>query len=153
LVIGFAVKAPFADAQLVQIDGFVPAIEAMNFVTDLVTAGLLFSIFPIMGLRASVRSAEVIGFVTQPNRTHGIFNPGKPDFFDSIDPKRLFGRDRHTLPPPHICDLPRDEHRRARTGIVTRSLQKEPMALNPKIRCGPRRDVGGQGPWATDTTG
>jgi hypothetical protein len=29
----------------------------MNFVTDLVTAGLLFSIFPIMGLRASVRSA------------------------------------------------------------------------------------------------
>ena len=52
LIIGFSVTAPFAPTQLTQINSFVPAVEAMNFVTDLVTAGLLFSIFPLMGARA-----------------------------------------------------------------------------------------------------
>jgi signal transduction histidine kinase len=49
---GFSVTAPFAATQLARIDSFVPAVEAINFVTDLVTAGLLFSMFPIMGIRA-----------------------------------------------------------------------------------------------------
>ena len=52
LIIGFSVTAPFAPTRLTQINSFVPAVEAMNFVTDLVTAGLLFSIFPLMGARA-----------------------------------------------------------------------------------------------------
>jgi len=52
LFIGFSVTAPFAATQLARIDSFVPAVEAINFVTDLVTAGLLFGKFPIIGLRA-----------------------------------------------------------------------------------------------------
>jgi signal transduction histidine kinase len=52
LFIVFAATAPFAATQLARIDGFVPAVEAINFVTDLVTAGLLFGKFPIIGLRA-----------------------------------------------------------------------------------------------------
>jgi hypothetical protein len=43
LFIVFAATAPFAATQLARIDSFVPAVEAINFVTDLVTAILLFS--------------------------------------------------------------------------------------------------------------
>src|SRR5215469_4697672 len=51
LSIGFAAIAPFAAKQLVRIDGFIPTVEAIIFVTSLTTAVLLFSQFSILGLR------------------------------------------------------------------------------------------------------
>ena len=60
LFIGFSVTAPFAATQLARIDSFVPAVEAINIVTDLVTAILLFSKFPLIGLESSVKNRYLI---------------------------------------------------------------------------------------------
>jgi signal transduction histidine kinase len=48
LVVAFGAAAPFATQQLAQIDGFIPTIEGIFFVTDLITAILLFSQFSIV---------------------------------------------------------------------------------------------------------
>jgi signal transduction histidine kinase len=76
LFIGFSVTAPFAATQLARIDSFVPAIEAINFFTDLVTAGLLFSIFPIMGLRAVLVLASGYLFSALTIVPHVLSYPG-----------------------------------------------------------------------------
>ena len=76
LIIGFSVTAPFAPTQLAQINSFVPALEAMNFVTDLVTAGLLFSIFPLMGARAVLVLASGYLFSSLTVVPHVLSYPG-----------------------------------------------------------------------------
>ena len=47
LFLGFAILAPFAARPLPRIDAFIPALEAMVVVTDLITAVLLFALFSI----------------------------------------------------------------------------------------------------------
>ncbi len=76
LFIGFSVTAPFAATQLARIDSFVPAVEAINFVTDLVTAGLLFSKFPIIGLRAVLVLASGYLFSALTIVPHVLSYPG-----------------------------------------------------------------------------
>jgi signal transduction histidine kinase len=44
--------APFATIQLLRLDSFVPAVEAIIFITDLATAVLLFNQFSLVGSRA-----------------------------------------------------------------------------------------------------
>ena len=76
LFIGFSVTAPFAATQLARIDSFVPAVEAINLVTDLVTAGLLFNKFPVIGLRALVVLASGYLFSALTIIPHVLSYPG-----------------------------------------------------------------------------
>ena len=52
LVLGLAVLAPFAAKPLPQINGFIPALDTAIFVTDLITATLLFAHFSVTRSRA-----------------------------------------------------------------------------------------------------
>jgi PAS domain S-box-containing protein len=52
LLLGSGVLAPFAGIQLPRVNGFIPALDATIFVTDLITAGLLFAHFSITRSRA-----------------------------------------------------------------------------------------------------
>lgn len=52
LLLGLAVLAPFAGKQLPQANGFVPALDAIIFVTDLITAILFFAHYSINRSRA-----------------------------------------------------------------------------------------------------
>ena len=47
LFLAFAISAPFANVQLPRYDGYIPAIESMVFVNDLITAILLFAHYSI----------------------------------------------------------------------------------------------------------
>jgi signal transduction histidine kinase len=76
LFIVFSVTAPFAATQLARIDSFVPAVEAINILTDLVTAGLLFSKFPIIGLRAVLVLASGYLFSALTIVPHVLSYPG-----------------------------------------------------------------------------
>ena len=51
-VAAFVLVTPFANIQLAQINGFIPAFEGVTFVTNLITSVLLFSQFAICRLRA-----------------------------------------------------------------------------------------------------
>jgi signal transduction histidine kinase len=93
LFVGFAVTAPFAATQLARIDGFVPTVEAINFVTDLVTAGLLFSKFPIVGLRAVLVLASGYLFSALTIVPHVLSYPG---YFTASG--GLFGSGLQTTP-------------------------------------------------------
>jgi signal transduction histidine kinase len=53
LLVVFGLSAPFAATRLPRFDAFIPSVQAIMFVTDLITAALLFaqySIFPSRGL-------------------------------------------------------------------------------------------------------
>jgi signal transduction histidine kinase len=76
LSIGFAAIAPFAAKQLVRIDGFIPTVEAIIFVTSLTTAVLLFSQFSILGLRELLLLASGYLFVALIVIPHALSYPG-----------------------------------------------------------------------------
>lgn len=48
-LVSLAIIPPFASTQLVRLDGFVPSVESIIFVTDLATAVLLFSQYATIG--------------------------------------------------------------------------------------------------------
>jgi hypothetical protein len=52
LLLGLAALAPFAAVPLPRIDGFIPALDAVISLTDLITAGLLLAQFSIARSRA-----------------------------------------------------------------------------------------------------
>ena len=55
LALVFTVIAPFASVQLLRVDAFVPALQTVLCITDLITAALLFSLYsiqPLTGLLA-----------------------------------------------------------------------------------------------------
>jgi hypothetical protein len=52
LLLGLAVLAPFADKPMPRFSGFIPALDATIFITDLITAGLLFAQFSVTRSRA-----------------------------------------------------------------------------------------------------
>jgi hypothetical protein len=52
LLLGLAVLVPFAANPLPHVNGFIPALDATIFVTDLITAGLLLAHFSITRSRA-----------------------------------------------------------------------------------------------------
>jgi signal transduction histidine kinase len=58
LLLAFAISAPFANVQLPRYDGYIPAIESMVFVNDLITAILLFAHYAISPSRAVLALAS-----------------------------------------------------------------------------------------------
>jgi len=81
LLIGFAAVAPFAGMPLAQLNAFFPSLDAVVFVTDLVTSVLLFAQFWIFHARALL--ALAIGYlftalIVVPHALtfSGAFSPG-----------------------------------------------------------------------------
>src|SRR5262245_2473154 len=58
LLLAFAITAPLANIQLPRYDGYIPAIESMVFVNDLITAILLFAHYAIRPSRAILALAS-----------------------------------------------------------------------------------------------
>ena len=76
LLVGFAVLAPFTPRQLLHANGFIPALDAIIFVTDLITASLLFAHFSITGSKALLALACGYLFSAVMIVAHGLSFPG-----------------------------------------------------------------------------
>jgi hypothetical protein len=76
LLLGFAVIAPFAAKPLPLVDGFIPALDAVIFVTDLITASLLLTQFSFTRSRALLALACGFLFSALIVVAHGLSFPG-----------------------------------------------------------------------------
>jgi signal transduction histidine kinase len=76
LVLMFAAMAPFASVQLAREDGFIPTVQAIIFVTELVTAVLLFNQFAILRERELLILADGYLFSALVLIPHGLSFPG-----------------------------------------------------------------------------
>lgn len=76
LLFGLAVLAPFAAEPLPQVNGFIPALDATIFVTDLITASLLLAHFSITRSRALLALACGFLFSAAIVVAHGLSFPG-----------------------------------------------------------------------------
>ena len=88
LLLGLAVLAPFAAKPLPRVNGFIPALDATIFVTDLITASLLFAHFSITRSRALLVLACGYLFTALIVVAHGLSFP--VDF----SPTENLGRNR-----------------------------------------------------------
>jgi PAS domain S-box-containing protein len=76
LLLGLAVLAPFAAKPLRQVNGFIPALDAIISVTDLITASLLLAHFSITRSRALLVLACGYLFSSLIVAAHGLSFPG-----------------------------------------------------------------------------
>jgi signal transduction histidine kinase len=76
LLVAFGVTAPFAETPLSRLDAFIPSIEVAIFVTDLITAVLLFAQFSIAGSRALLVLASGYLFTSLIVIPHALTFPG-----------------------------------------------------------------------------
>ena len=76
LLLGLAVLAPFAAKPLPQVNGFIPALDATIFVTDLITASLLLAHFSVTRSRALLALACGYLFSAAMVVAHGLSFPG-----------------------------------------------------------------------------
>jgi PAS domain S-box-containing protein len=76
LLLGLAVLAPFAAKPLPQVNGFIPALDAIIFVTDLITASLLLAHFSVTRQRAVCALACGYLFSAAIVVAHGLTFPG-----------------------------------------------------------------------------
>ena len=76
LLVGFGGLVPFSAIQLPRLDGFVPAVEAIIFITYLATAILLFHQFSIVGSRALLVLASGYLFAALMVVSHVLTFPG-----------------------------------------------------------------------------
>ena len=90
MLLGFAVLTPFATKQLPRFNGFIPAIDAAIFVTDLITACLLFAHFSVTRSRALWALACGYLFSAAIVVAHGLSFPG------AFSPTGNFGGSNHT---------------------------------------------------------
>src|SRR5262245_16108172 len=96
LFVLFFAAIPIARVRLPESDGFIPAVQAVIFVTDLTTAMLLFTQFSLARSRALLTLANAYLFTalivveTERHGDHGIAVRIK-DSGPGIDPKRLAG--------------------------------------------------------------
>jgi hypothetical protein len=76
LLLGLTILAPFAAKPLPQVNGFIPALDATIFITDLITASLLLAQFSITGSRALLALACGYLFSAAIVVAHGLSFPG-----------------------------------------------------------------------------
>jgi PAS domain S-box-containing protein len=76
LLLGLAVLAPFAGKPLPQLNGFIPALDAIIFITDLITAGLFLAHFSVTRSRALLVLACGYLFSALIVAAHGLSFPG-----------------------------------------------------------------------------
>ena len=89
LIVGLVVLAPFAARPLPGIIGFIPVLDAIIFVTDLITAGLLLTQFSITRSRAIWALACGYLYSAAIVVAHALTFPG------AFSPSRNFGVSRH----------------------------------------------------------
>jgi membrane-associated sensor protein len=85
LLLGLAVLAPFAHHPVPLVDGFIPALDAIIFVTDLITACLLLAHVSVTRSRALLALACGYLFSATIVVAHGLSSPG------AISPTGNFG--------------------------------------------------------------
>jgi len=76
LVLSFVASARFASGQLTRINSFIPTVEAIDFVADLVTAVLLFGQFAIIPSRALLVLASGYLYAALIIISHALSFPG-----------------------------------------------------------------------------
>jgi PAS domain S-box-containing protein len=76
LLLGLVALAPFAGKPLPQINGFIPALDAIIFITDLITASLFFAHFSITRSKALLVLACGYLFSALLVAAHGLSFPG-----------------------------------------------------------------------------
>lgn len=76
LLLGLAALAPFAAEPLPHANGFIPALDAIIFVTDLITASLFFAHYSITGSKALLTLACGYLFSAVTVVTHALSFPG-----------------------------------------------------------------------------
>lgn len=85
LLVGFAAAIPFAATPLPRLNAFIPTLQAVLFVTDLITAVLLFGHFTILRTRALLVIANAYFFSALIVLPYGLSFPG------AFAPEGLFG--------------------------------------------------------------
>jgi signal transduction histidine kinase len=90
VLLGFAAIAPFASVQLAQLNAFFPTLDAFVFVTDLITAALLFAQFSVSRSRALLALASGYLF------TAFIVVPHALTFAGALSPTGLLGANIQT---------------------------------------------------------
>jgi PAS domain S-box-containing protein len=76
LLLGLAALAPYAAKPLPHVNGFIPALDATTFITDLITAGLFFAHFSITRSRALLALTYGYLFSALIVVAHGLSFPG-----------------------------------------------------------------------------
>ncbi|HWL72768.1 MAG TPA: MASE4 domain-containing protein, partial [Burkholderiaceae bacterium] len=76
LLLVFVAMAPFASVQLARENGFIPSVQAIVFVTELITAVLLFNQFAILRERELLILADGYLFAALIVIPHGLSFPG-----------------------------------------------------------------------------
>jgi len=76
LVVALAAVAPFADTPLTRLDGFIPSLESVIFINDLITAVLLFAQYSIIPSRALLVLASGYLFTALIVVSHLLTFPG-----------------------------------------------------------------------------
>ncbi len=76
LLMGFVIVAPFASRPLAPLSGFIPAIDATIFVTDLITTAMLLALFSISFSRALLTLACGYLFSSLIILAHALTFPG-----------------------------------------------------------------------------
>jgi signal transduction histidine kinase len=76
LLLVFAAMAPFASVQIARENGFIPTVQAIVLVTELITAVLLFNQFAILGERELLILADGYLFSALIVIPHGLSFPG-----------------------------------------------------------------------------
>jgi PAS domain S-box-containing protein len=76
LLLGLAVLAPYAAEPLPHVNGFIPALDATTFITNFITAGLLFAHFSITRSSALLALAYGYLFSALIVVAHGLSFPG-----------------------------------------------------------------------------
>jgi hypothetical protein len=85
LLVACGVAAPFADTPLPRLDGFIPSLEALIFVNDLITSVLLFAQYSIAPSRALLALACGYLFTALMVIPHALAFPG------AFEPAGLLG--------------------------------------------------------------
>jgi len=76
LLVAYAVAAPFASIHLAPTDAFIPVLDTLLFLTDTITAALLFAQFSVLGSRALLALASGFLFTGLLIIPHGLTFPG-----------------------------------------------------------------------------
>jgi hypothetical protein len=87
---GFVAAIPFASVRLTEVEGFIPAIQAIIFVADLATAVLLFNQLSHVRSRALLVLANGYLFAALMDIAHTLTFPG------AFAPQGLFGASLQT---------------------------------------------------------
>jgi len=99
LFVAYIAAAPFMHIQLAPVDAFIPVVDTMLFLTDTITAVLLFAQFSVLRSRALLALASGYLFTGLLIVPHGLTFPG------AFTPNGLLGAGLQTTVSLHLLAL------------------------------------------------